>query len=137
MRPTGGCATPRRSPRSPECAYFERIRRAPPPVAILRLPIQAFINSEHLSDIAIDVGGKTVHAHRVRRRNAHANPRIPASMNRPHAPAFACPGPSKRRRASLNSAQVVLAARCAYFRCMFESGMREAASHTVSLEDIP
>ena len=52
--------------------------------------------AQHLSDISIQVGGRTVYGHRV-----------------------------------------VLAARCEYFRAMFESGMRESASTSVSLpEDI-
>ena len=33
--------------------------------------------------------------------------------------------------------QVVLAARCSYFRGMFESGMRDAGSQRVTLDDIP
>jgi len=33
--------------------------------------------------------------------------------------------------------RVVLAARCAYFRGMFESGMKDAASQTVALDEIP
>ena len=56
---------------------------------------RAFINNEHLSDITITVGGRTVFAHRV-----------------------------------------VLAARCAYFRGLFESGMRDATSHSIALDDI-
>jgi hypothetical protein len=56
---------------------------------------RAFINNEHLSDIMITVGGKTVHAHRV-----------------------------------------VLAARCEYFRGLFDSGMRDASSHSIALDDI-
>ena len=36
----------------------------------------------------------------------------------------------------MKAPRVVLAARCEYFRAMFASGMREAASTTVTLEDI-
>jgi hypothetical protein len=56
---------------------------------------RCFMDNEHLSDVSITVGGKTVYAHRV-----------------------------------------VLAARCAYFRAMFESGMRDATAASIALDDI-
>lgn len=41
------------------------------------------------------------------------------------------------RTSSLVVNQVVLAARCSYFRGMFESGMRDAGSQRATLDDIP
>ena len=32
--------------------------------------------------------------------------------------------------------RVVLAARCNYFRCMFEIGMREASQHEIDVPDV-
>lgn len=65
------------------------------PTSTLVADWRAFVNSPHLSDITIEVGGHPVHAHRV-----------------------------------------VLAARCSYFRAMFESGMSDATSPTIAINDI-